>query len=66
MKLSSVSNDNALLTVLEVAIILRVSKATVYRMIQRGQLKAHRIGGSIRIKQVDIDDLFSDEKKASE
>lgn len=61
-----ISNDNSLLTAVEVAKILRVSKATVYRMVQQNQLKAYRIGGSIRFKQADIDYLFSDKVKASE
>jgi excisionase family DNA binding protein len=38
-----------LLTTLEVATILRVSKQTVYRLVHAGELEAIRIGGSFRI-----------------
>lgn len=38
-----------LLTVTEVGRALRVSSMTVYRMIQRGELPALRIGGTYRV-----------------
>lgn len=39
-----------LLTVDEVAAILRVSRMTVYRLIRNGQLPAVRVGRGYRIK----------------
>lgn len=50
-----------LLTVKEVAEILRVSQKTVFRYIQSGDLKAYRIKklGSWRIKKSDLDKIFN-------
>lgn len=62
MNLSKEVTKNELLTVIEVAKILRVSKATVYRMINSGHLKAYRIGGGFRLKSTDIDKLFNDSR----
>lgn len=44
-----------LLTVAEVADELRVSTMTVYRLIQRDELPALRIGRSYRIERDDLD-----------
>ena len=44
-----------LLTVQEVADLLRVSNMTVYRLIKRGELRALRVGKNYRIRQQDLD-----------
>ncbi len=44
-----------LLTVAEVANIMRVSNMTVYRLIKSGQLSAIRVGKNYRIRRGDID-----------
>ena len=44
-----------LLTVAEVADLLRVSNMTVYRLIKAGQLGAIRVGKNYRIPQDDLD-----------
>lgn len=44
-----------LLTVAEVADVLRVSNMTVYRLIKGGQLSALRVGKNYRIRQGDLD-----------
>jgi excisionase family DNA binding protein len=47
-----VIEQDPMLTVIEVAALLRVSKWTVYRLIEDGALKAIRVGrgkGSIRV-----------------
>ena len=59
-KYPATSDNRVIYTVKEVAKILRVSDATVYRMISSNKLKAYRIGGAFRIKQGDIKLLFSD------
>ena len=51
--------DAPLLTVAEVATMLRVSNMTVYRLIQRGQLAALRVGKNYRIRRADLDDYLS-------
>lgn len=43
-----------LLTVNEVADILRVSNMTVYRLIKGGQIPAIRVGKNYRIKEADV------------
>ena len=44
-----------LLTVSEVAQVMRVSNMTVYRLIKSGQLSAIRVGKNYRIRRGDID-----------
>lgn len=41
--------DEPLLTITEVAVALRVSKMTIYRLVHSGELQAMRIGRSIRV-----------------
>lgn len=45
-------------TVAEVAVMLRVSKMTVYRLVHSGQLPAARIGRSYRIPQQTVSDYL--------
>ena len=44
-----------LLTVGEVAGVMRVSNMTVYRLIKSGQLSAIRVGKNYRIRRSDVD-----------
>lgn len=44
-----------LLTVGEVAAVMRVSNMTVYRLIKSGQLGAIRVGKNYRIRRSDVD-----------
>jgi excisionase family DNA binding protein len=52
--------DDDLLTVGEVAQIMRVSNMTVYRLIKSGQLAAIRVGKNYRIRRRDIDRYLSE------
>ena len=47
--------SNKLLTVNEVAKILRVSNMTVYRLVKNKQIPAIRVGKNYRIKEIDVD-----------
>lgn len=47
--------DEPLLTVSEVAQIMRVSNMTVYRLIKAGQLAAIRVGKNYRIRRRDVE-----------
>lgn len=47
-----------MLTVKEVAKILKVHPITIYRWTERGKLKAVRIGRSIRIREKDLHNLI--------
>ena len=49
-----------LLTVGEVASLMRVSNMTVYRLIKAGQLGAIRVGKNYRIRRSDVDKYLSD------
>lgn len=49
-----------LLTVGEVAQMMRVSNMTVYRLIKSGQLSAIRVGKNYRLRNVDIDRYLSE------
>ncbi|MFN2555260.1 MAG: helix-turn-helix domain-containing protein [Nitriliruptorales bacterium] len=50
-----------LLTVAEVAGLLRVSTMTVYRLIRTGELPAVRVGRNYRVRRIDLD-LYLQEK----
>ena len=47
-----------LLTVAEVASLMRVSRMTVYRLIRRGQLKAIRVGRNYRVREDDLNEYL--------
>ena len=49
-----------LLTVGEVAAIMRVSNMTVYRLIKAGQLSAIRVGKNYRLRRVDVERYLTD------
>jgi excisionase family DNA binding protein len=44
--------QDELLTVREVAAILRVSRATVYKLVEHGELASVRVGNAIRIRRL--------------
>ena len=49
-----------LLTVSEVADLMRVSNMTVYRLIKSGQLAALRVGKNYRIRESEVDRYLSE------
>lgn len=51
-------NEDILFTAEEIAEKLKITKATVYEMIKRGELEAHHIGRYIRISQVQFDNYL--------
>ena len=50
-----------LLTVAEVAQVMRVSRMTVYRLIRRGQLKAIRVGRNYRVRENDLNEYLEEQ-----
>ena len=48
-----------LLTVQEVAAIMRVSNMTVYRLIRAGELRSARVGRGYRIRESDVEAYLS-------
>jgi excisionase family DNA binding protein len=51
-----------ILTLPEVADLLKVAEKTVYTMAQKGQIPAFKVRGQWRFKQVDIDRWIDDQK----
>jgi excisionase family DNA binding protein len=51
-----------LLTIIQIAKLLKVSKMTIYRYIKAGKLSAIKIGRDFRIKQSDFD-MFLEKHK---
>ena len=47
--MTSIPDEHQVPTVFEVAAIMRVSKQTVYRLVQSGDMEAIEVGGSYRI-----------------
>jgi excisionase family DNA binding protein len=56
-----VETTDRLLTVQEVAGIMRVSNMTVYRLIRAGDLRAARVGRGYRIRERDVEAYLSRE-----
>ena len=54
-----------ILTLPEVATLLKVAEKTVYTMAQRAQLPAFKVGGQWRFKRVDLDRWIEQQKAAS-
>ncbi len=52
--------EDLLLTVDEVAQVMRVSNMTVYRLIKSGQMAAIRVGKNYRIRRRDVETYLSD------
>ena len=46
--------EERLLTVREVAEVLRVSRMSIYRMIKQGEMPAFRVGRGYRLRQEDV------------
>jgi len=51
-------NEVRLLTVAEVAEIMRLSKMTIYRMVNSGALPALKVGRSVRIPEHVVDEYL--------
>jgi excisionase family DNA binding protein len=53
------------LTIKEVAALLKLAEKTVYAMAQAGEIPAFKIRGQWRIKRTDLDQWIEDQKAAS-
>ena len=51
--------DVRFLTVAEVAALMRVSKMTVYRLVQHGQLPAVQVGRSYRVPEKAVEEYLA-------
>lgn len=53
-------SEVSLLTVAEVAAVMRVSKMTVYRLVHAGELPALKVGRSYRVPEQAVHDYLRD------
>jgi excisionase family DNA binding protein len=51
MTMPSTLSDMKFLTIYEVAVIVRLSKMSVYRLVHSGELEAVRVGRSFRVPE---------------
>ena len=56
--LSGDMSDVTVLTIAEVASVMRVSKMTVYRLVHGGELPDVRVGRSFRVSEEDVNDYL--------
>jgi excisionase family DNA binding protein len=54
--------EDPILTLPEVAVLLKVAEKTVYTMAQKGQIPAFKVRGQWRFKRDDIDAWIDDQK----
>lgn len=57
--------EDPILTLPEVAVLLKVAEKTVYTMAQKGQIPAFKVRGQWRFKNDDIDAWIDDQKAAA-
>jgi excisionase family DNA binding protein len=58
-------NTIKLLTIAEAAIILKISKRTLHRMIQHKQIPAFKVGGQWRLLESRFNEWLRDEENAT-
>jgi len=54
---------NTAITIKDVAIILKVTEKTIYRLVQRGDLPGFKVGGSWRFLKEDIEAWIKEQKE---
>lgn len=57
--------SDEILTLPEVAQLLKVAEKTVYTMAQKGEVPAFKVRGQWRFKSVDLDHWIEDQKSAN-
>jgi excisionase family DNA binding protein len=55
MSMSTSTGQNGILTIKEVAVYLKVTERTIYRLAAAKQIPAFKVGGSWRFSRADID-----------
>ena len=56
--------NEEVLTLKEVATLLKIAERTAYMMVQRGDLPGFKVGGQWRFKRVDIDAWMEAQKRS--
>ena len=57
--------NEEVLTLKEVATLLKIAERTAYMMVQRGDLPGFNVGGQWRFKRVDIDAWMEAQKRVA-
>jgi len=57
--------DDRILTIKDVAAILKLAEKTVYSMAQNGELPAFKVRGQWRLRGVDFDEWVAEQVRAS-
>jgi len=57
--------SDEILTLPEVAILLKVAEKTVYTMVQRAEIPGFKVRGQWRFKRVDLDGWIEQQKASS-
>lgn len=60
---NDLNNSSPLMTVHEVAALLRLSSAAVYVWVRVGRMPAIRVGGRWRIRRADVDAIIAGERR---
>lgn len=53
------------LTIKDVAVLLKLAEKTVYSMAQRGEIPAFKIRGQWRIRRADLEAWIEDQRRAA-
>ena len=56
-------SQDEVLTLKEVAALLKIAERTAYMMVQRGDLPGFKVGGQWRFKRKDIDAWMEEQKR---
>lgn len=62
----NILKDEQLLTAVDIARVLNISKALVYRLIQRGDIPSVRINHAVRVKPVALQEFIKGCQKAGQ
>ncbi len=57
-------SQDEVLTLKEVAALLKIAERTAYMMVQRGDFPGFKVGGQWRFKRKDIDAWMEEQKRA--
>ena len=57
-------SQDEVLTLKEVAALLKIAERTAYMMVQRGDLPGFKVGGQWRFRRKDIDAWMEEQKRA--
>ncbi len=55
--------DDAILTIPEVAALLRISEKSAYKLAQAGELPAFKVGNQWRLRRVELDAWIDDQRR---